>query len=337
MKTWVVLCVLLLCCVCGAFPDVTLAAGTSGESSLVEPLALGIEPFLKGTGSLTAPLSDEVSALGDAAFRLGYGWPGQGLTWFAFAAADLSWRAEQYFTMLGASATAEGDATGSLPSLEVATDLEISVDLSRLTLSFTPTVRLWSGDSQGLGADGVLSSIVSAGDAAVLRAKVLGGIEWPATELPEWSAGAGLGVSWYPGAALVLSVDAGFTRRVSANPEEVTIDGSPVIVPNADSYRELSVAPELSASLGRGIRLGLSVPAAFRMMDHGAIVETVIVADPEWLLSTAPAATLRLEASRTLSVRAELGCDLVFSNSSFREKRVAYLTLEAVLSLAPPR
>jgi hypothetical protein len=331
------LCVVLLGCAWRACPEAALTVGASGESSLIDPVSAGIEPFLKGACSLTVPLSDRASALADAAVRLGYGWPGQGLTWFGFAAADISWRAGQFFAMLGASATAEGDATGSLPSLEAATDIEISLDLSRLTLSFIPTMRVRAGDEQGLGVDGVLSSILAAGDAAVVRARIQGGLEWPEAGLPEWFAGAGLGASWYPGMPIVASIDAAALRRVSSNSTVVTIDGAPVTVPNADSYLELSVLPEISAQLGRSLTLGLSVPTVLRLMDHGAVEGGVLIAQPEWLLTCGPTATLRLEASPSVSLKATLGGDLAFSNSSFREKRVAYLTLEAVLSLAQPR
>lgn len=336
MKIRGLLCIVLLGCSWQAFPEAALTVGASAESTRIDPVSAGIEPFLKGACSLTAPLSDRASALADAAFRLGYGWPGQGLTWFGFAAADFSWRAGPLFAMLGASATAEGDATGSLPSFEAATDVEVSLDLSHLTLSFIPAVRVRAGDEQGLGVDGVLSSILAAGDAAVARIRIQGGLEWPVDGLPEWIAGAGLGVSWYPGMPLVASIDAAALRRVSSNSSVETIDGVPITVPNADSYMELSVLPEISAQLGRSLTLGLSAPIALRLMDHGAVVAGVLIAEPEWLLTCGPMVSLRLEASPSVSLKATLGGDLAFSNSSFREKRVAYLTLEAVLSPAPP-
>ena len=333
MKMKAFLCLALLGSACSTFADATLSVGASGESSLDEAISAGVEPFLKGTCSITAPLSDAASILSDGAVRLGYGWPGQGLTWFGFAAADLSYRSGAFFGKLGAAATVEGDASGSPPSIEASSDVEMTLDLSRFTLSFVPALRWRGGQTRSLTADGALSSIISAGDAAVLRAKVEGGIEQPEGETPEWFAGAGLGASWYPGAAMVVSVDAGIERRVSTNPADEIIDGSSVAIPNADSFMDVSLLPELSFSLGRGVRLGILAPLALRLMDHGAVEAGAIVADAEWLLSAAPEISLWFEATRAFTIRTVLGGDLALSNSSYREKRVAYLTLEAVLSL----
>ena len=333
MKMKACLCLTLLGIACSTFADATLAVGASCDSSLNEAISAGVEPFLKGTCSITAPLSDAASILSDAAVRLGYGWPGQGLTWFGFAAADLSYRSGALFGKLGAAATVEGDASGSLPSIEVSSDVEMTLDLSRFTLSFAPALRWRGGQTRSLAADGALSSIISAGDAAVLRAKVEGGIERPEGETLEWFAGAGFGASWYPGAAMVVSVDAGIERRVSTNSADEIIDGSSVAIPNADGFMEVSFLPELSFSLGRGVRLGILAPLVLRLMDHGAVEAGAIVADAEWLLSAAPEISLRFDASRALAVRTVLGGDLAFSNSSYREKMVAYLTVEAVLSL----
>ena len=333
MKTRVLLALFLVAIAGRPFADATLAAGASGESSLADPVSAGVEPFLKGAYSLTAPLSDSASALLDSAFRLGYGWPGQGLTWFGFSAADLSWRSGSFFALLGASAEIEGDATAALPQIRAATDIELSLDLSRLTLSFAPAFRWWGGDTQGLGLDGELSSIVSAGEAAVVRTGGRAGIEWPAMGMPVWFAGGDLGVSLYPGLPLAVSLDAGVLRRVSPNSEEVTADGLPVSVPRADSYLQVSARAELSAPMGKGISLGLSVPAALRLADHGAVQAGTVVAEGEWLVTVEPALSLRIELSRDFALKAVLGGDLAFSNSPYLEERVAYLSLEASLFL----
>lgn len=180
---------------------------------------------------------------------------------------------------------------------------------------------------------GVLSSIVSAGDSAVLRARIEGGIEWPEGEAMEWSAGAGLGVSWYAKAPVVASFDAGVRRHVSTNPADEMIDGAVVTIPNADGLLEASVLPELSVSLGRGVRLGILAPVWLRVADHGAVNAGALIADTEWLVGAAPEVSLRVDAARTLAFKTTLGGDLAFSNSSYKEERVAYLTVEAVLSL----
>lgn len=332
MKRWLLLAAFLLGCA-GAVPaEGTLAAGASGEAAFAEPFSLGVEPFLKGTYSLTAPLSEAASALLDGAFRVGYGLPGQGLTWFGFAAADLSWRKGSIFALAGATAEGEGDATGSLPSLRAATDLELSLDLSRFTLSLAPALRWWGGDTQGLGVDGKLSTIVSAGEAAVLRAMARGGVEWPSPGLPVWFAGAGLGLSLYPGPPVVISLDAGVLRRVSPNSADVDADGITVSVPREDSYLEVSARPELSATIGRGITLGFSAPVVLRLADHGAVQGGIVVPEDQWLVTAEPALALRIEMSRALTLTATVGGDLAFSNSFYLEERVAYLTLEASFS-----
>jgi len=235
--------------------------------------------------------------------------------------------------MAGGSATGEGDATGSLPLVAGAAELELTLDMSTFTVSLAPALRARWGEERSAGVDGEMSSIVSAGDSAVLRAKLRGGVLWPQALPAEWWVGAGLGASWYPTPPLVVSLDAGVTRRFSANAAEVTIDGAALTIPSAASYLEVSLLPELSASLERGLRMGLSVPAAFRAMDHGSVVGTAVTAEPEWVFSAEPAASLRIETSGTLALEATLGCDLVFSNSSYLEKLVAHLTVEASVAL----
>jgi hypothetical protein len=311
---------------------VIIAAGASGESSLSDPVSFGVEPFLEGTYSLTAPITDAASGLIDAAARLGYGLPGQGFTWFGYAAADLSWRGERLFALVGASAEGEGDATGSLPSLRAATDIELSLDLSRSTLSFAPALRWWGGDELGLGADGKISAIIPAGDAAVLRASVRGGMEWPAEGMPVWFAGGELGASLYPAPPLVVALEAGLLRRVSSNSAEVDADGVAVTVPNEDSYLETTAGAEITATLGRGISLGMSVPISLRLADHGAVRGGVVVAEDEWLVAAGPALTVRVELSRSFTLTAALAGDLSFSNSLYLEERVLTITLEAALS-----
>lgn len=333
MKTRSLAAVLLLACAWAGRAEASLTAGASGDASLADPVSVGTEPFVKGTYSLTAPLSGAMSALVDAAGRLGYGWPGQGLTWFGYAAADLSWRGDRFFALLGASAEGEGDATGTLPSLRAATDIELSLDLSRFTLSFSPSFRWWGGDAQGVGTDGELSAIISAGDAAVLRATASGGMEWPAPGFPVWFAGAGLGVSLYPGPPVVVSLDAGVRRRVSPNSAEVDADGIAVTVPNADSWLEVSARPELTASIGRGLSLGFSAPLALRLADHGAVQAGAVVAEREWLLTAGPALSLQVDLSRSFALTAALAGDLSFSNSPYLQERILSLTLEATLSL----
>ena len=332
MNRCLVVAVLLAACAAGLPAEVILAAGTSGECSLADPVSFGVEPFLEGTYSLTAPLTDAASGLVDAAARLGYGLPGQGLTWFGYAAADLSLRGERIFAILGASAEAEGDATAVLPSLRAATDIELSLDLSRFTLSLAPALRWWGGDEQGIGADGKLSAIFSAGDTAVLRASARGGMEWPSAGLPVWFAGGGLGLSLYPGPPLVVSLEAGLLRRVSPNSAEVDADGIAVTVPRADSHLEVTARPEITASLGRGISLGFSAPVALRLADHGAVQGGVVVSDREWLVTAEPALSLRVDLSRSFTLTAALAGDLSFSNSPYLEERVLSLTLEAALA-----
>lgn len=332
MRRCLAVAVLLAACAAGLPAEVIIAAGASGESSLSDPVSFGVEPFLEGTYSLTAPITDAASGLVDAAARLGYGLPGQGFTWFGYAAADLSWRGERLFALVGASAEGEGDATGSLPSLRAATDIELSMDLSRFTLSFVPALRWWGGDALGLGADGKVSAIVPAGDAAVLRASVRGGMEWPSAAHAVWFAGGGLGVSLYPVVPLVVALEAGLLRRVSPNAAEVDADGIVVTVPDEDSYLEVAAGAEVTATLGRGVSLGMSVPVALRLADHGAVQGGAVVAQGQWLVTAEPALSVRVELSRTFTLTAGLAGDLAFSNSPYLEQRVLSLTVEAELA-----
>jgi hypothetical protein len=153
VKRWSLFCVLLLAGALLASAEVSLTAGTSGEASLADLPAAGIEPFLAGSASLTKALSDSASGLADAAFRLGYGWPGQGLTWFVFGSAGLSWRGGPFFVMAGGSATGEGDATGSVPLVEGAAELELTLDMSAFTVSLAPSLRAEWGEERSAGID----------------------------------------------------------------------------------------------------------------------------------------------------------------------------------------
>jgi hypothetical protein len=327
-------CVILAAIAASSYGQSDLSMGASAEAALAVPVSLGVEPFLKATGSLTAPLTDELSALADASARLGYGVPGQGFTYFGYAAADFSYRSGTLFGKLGATSTAEGDSTGSLPDLTVASDAEVTLDFSLFTLSFSPTLRWKQSDTQRrLEGEGAFSSIVSAGDQALLRARLEGGVGFPEGGTPEWFAAASAGVSFYPQAPLVLSIDAGVKKSFAANSLAQTIDGTVVTIPNANAFAEAFLAFELSASLGRDLRLGVLAPVRYRMADHGAVQGTAILPGNEWLFSVSPAVSLELALSSRFSLKATCGADLPFSNSAYLEQRVAYLTVESIFSI----
>ena len=269
MRENALVCIILAAIALGSYGEAAVSFGASAEASLAEPVSVGIEPFLKGTGSLTAALTDELSALADASTRLGYGTPGQGFTYFGFAAADLSYRSGTFFGKLGATSTVEGDVTGSLPDLVVGSDVEMTLDFSVFTLSLAPTVRWKQSDTQRrLEGEGALSSIISAGDQALLRARLEGGVAWPDAGTLEWFAAASAGVSFYMEAPLVLSIDGGFRRSIAANSLPDTIDGALVTIPNANGSLETFLSLDLSASLGRDLRLGFLAPV--RLPNRGS-------------------------------------------------------------------
>lgn len=334
MREKTLVCIILAAIAVGSYGEADLSFGTTGEASLAEPVSLGIEPFLKGTASLTAPLTDELSALADASARLGYGLPGQGFTYFGYAVADLSYRSGMLFSKLGATSTVEGDSTGSLPDFAVASDAEMTLDYSSFTLSFSPTLRWKQTDMQRrLEGEGALSSIVSAGDQALLRVRLEGGVGLPEGGTPEWFAAASAGVSFYPEAPLVFSIDGGFKRSFATNSLEETVDGAVVTIPNANGYIEAFLSLELSASLGRDLRLGLLGPVRYRIADHGAVEGTAILPQTEWRLSVSPTVSMELALSSSFSLKATCGADLPFSNSAYLEKRVGYFTIESILSI----
>jgi hypothetical protein len=313
--------------------EAALTIGTNAEMGFEVPNSIGLEPFLAGTLSATVPLSAEWSALADASTRIGYGVPGQGFTWFGYGAADLTWRDASTFAKLGATGSAEGDATGSVPSVAIASDTEISIDFAACSISFAPTVRWRFDGAQRLEVEGVLAGIFSSGESAVTQASLSAGVDWPQEGSLEWQVGARVGFSWYLAAPIVLSLDAELIRSIASNSSTISIDSVTVSIPAANSFLEVSLAPELSGSLARGLRLRAVAPCAYRISDHGAIIEASVSAEPQWLLSASPSISLQFALSDWFSATATCGAELRYSNSAYLASQAGYFTVKATLAL----
>jgi hypothetical protein len=315
------------------FAEAVMDLGAGGEARLEEDTPAAFEPFLKGAASLTFPLSGELSALMDAAARIGYGWPDPGTAFFGYAAADLAYRKGSFFGRIGAVSTIEDDDTEDPSYFDVASDTELTLDFDFFTLSFAPNVRFIQSDTRRVEAQGAFWSILAAGDQTILRARVEGGIAWPQEGTEEYFAAASAGFSLYPAALLVVSADAGYRRSVSDNRTDETIDGSVISIPHANGYGEYFLLLDLSGSLARDVRFTILAPAKWRLSDHGAVEGSSITEETEWLFSVSPAFSLELSLSTEFSLKATCGADLAFSNSSYLEERVAYLRIESILSI----
>jgi len=320
-----------LACAAAAWSEVDFSAGLNGNLPLPEIEPAGVEPWVKAQGDFLFPLSDEASLLLDAGGRFGYALPGQLLNWNGSASGAVTWRGDQWFWKLGADAEAEGKA-GSV-SIDLASDLEVSLDLSLLTIAFVPTLRWSTGDLPGLGLEGGFSGIFAAGEEAVLRAALSTGTTRPGEIDYEWFVEGGIKFTWYSPALVVFSAEAAYKRNFAPASAVITADGVPVTVPSANGYNEAFVSPEVSASLGPGLLFNACVPARFRISDHGAIQAGSLTADSEWIFSVSPAASFRFDLSRLFEVGVSGGADIVFSNSPYREGAAAYFAIEGTLRL----
>jgi hypothetical protein len=315
------------------FTEAVMDLGAGGETRLAEDAPPAFEPFLKGAASLTFPLSEELSALADAAARVGYGWPDPGMSFFGFAAADLAYRKGRFFGRIGAVSTIEDDDTEDPSYFDVASDTELTLDFDFFTLSFAPNVRFIQSDTRRVEAQGALWSILAAGDQTILRARLEGGIAWPEQGTEEYFAAASVGFSLYPAALLVVSADAGYRTSVSDNPLDETIDGTVITIPHANGYDEYFLSLDVSGSLARDVRFTILAPSKWRLSDHGAVQDSAITEETEWLFSLSPAFSLEFTLSTAFSLKATCGADLSFSNSSYLEERAAYLRIESILSI----
>jgi hypothetical protein len=315
------------------FAEATLDLGAGGETRVEEGESATVEPFLKGAASLTIPLSEELSALADAAARIGQGLPDGGTAYAGYAAADLAYRRGLFFGRIGAVSTFDdGDAYDSA-YYDVATDTEITLDFDLFTISFAPNLRFIQSDARRIEAEGALWSILAAGDQTILRARLEGGIAWPEDGTEEYFAAASAGFSLYPAALLVVTGDAGFKRSVSTNSLDETIDDTVVTIPHANGFNEYFLSLEASGSLSRDVRFTVFAPAKWRVSDHGAVEGSAVTDETEWRFSLLPGFSLEFILSPAFSLKATCGADLVFSNSDYLEERAGYLRIESILSI----
>lgn len=306
--------------------EIEIAAGSGSGLSLPAGGISDPEGHLSLLGDLLLPLGEEWSLFADVSGRLRYGLA-DGL-WDALgsAGADASYRTDMFYARMGASFSAAPGAA------EAAGDLLLSLDTFTFCASLLPHASMQWGDDPRTELGLSLASTLSLSDEWILRPALTGDVFWRDPVVAEYSLAAAVGFSWYPG-PVVVSLDAGYARRISDLSATVDVGTASLSIPRFDSFHEVTASPSATFALGRSSSMTVTAPMELRFMDHGAVLDGSLAPEAEWILSASPKAAFSWGITDAWNLRIAAGAEIVVSNSPYLRKTVLLLEGEVACSI----
>ncbi|HUX12682.1 MAG TPA: hypothetical protein VMW87_06615 [Spirochaetia bacterium] len=137
-----------------------------------------------------------------------------------------------------------------------------------------------------------------------------------------WSITGGPGLTWYMGNAAVLdlSLGAAVSRSTLTTPlSDLGATGIAATTPVHDgTYSGLEWLAEWDVAAAQRVRLFVSVPGYFRVMEYNHYSGGALSAPAEWLVQLSPRIGIAVDVTNDLSINLEPEINLTYSNSDYR-------------------